>query len=188
MARTAKKPGRSATRRGRSVPWRGVAVAAVAVAAVGALLVFDEPPPGVEFPDQGNRHISALGDPHEDYNSSPPSSGPHLGVVADWGVASDVVPPELFVHNLEDAGVVLAYDCPDGCPDLIDGLTSYVEDNGGRLLLTPYTGISYEGTGHRAAAVAWTRVFYFDDFDATNRSELDLFVGLYEGIDHHVGN
>ena len=63
----APKPKRSYTG-----PIIGVAV----VAAVVALVVLDPPPPGVEFAAQGNFHLSAIDEPHVDYNSSPPSSGP----------------------------------------------------------------------------------------------------------------
>lgn len=184
MARTAKKP--VVQQRRRAVPWRAISILGVVVAAVALILVFDEPAPGVTFEDQGNRHLETVDEAHVAYNSSPPSSGPHLGFIADWGVAPETVPPELFVHNLEDGGVVLTYDCADGCPDLVSELTSFVDERGGRLLLTPYSGIGHDGVSYRAAAVAWGRVFYFDTLDEMTLSELDLFVRLYEGVDHHV--
>jgi hypothetical protein len=165
----------------------GIVVGVVAVLA--ALIAFSPPPPGVEFPDLGNDHLSAVTDPHPPYNSSPPSSGPHFGGLAPWGESQEPVPPELFIHNLEDAGIVLTYDCPEACDDLVDGLREILTDLAGRtIVLTPYTGIvnPTDGKAYRAAAVAWTRVLYFDELTDDMRGEVEAFIGLYEGIDHHL--
>src|SRR5712692_3029473 len=67
--------------------------------------------PGVKMPDQGNRHVQTAADPHEPYNSDPPTSGPHLPYIAPWGVHTRPIPLELQVHNLEDRGVVVQYSC-----------------------------------------------------------------------------
>lgn len=189
MARTSNKsakPAAESSPRKKKTPWGGIITGAVVVLGIGALLVFDEPPPGVEFPSQGNFHLASIDQPHEPYISSPPSSGPHVGFLANWGVHEEPIPEQLFVHNLEDGGVVITYDCPDGCDDLRSGLTALVEDVGGRVVLTPYEGIEHEGVSYRAAAVAWTRVFYFDELTSENESEVRTFIRLYEGIDHHV--
>lgn len=168
---------------------KGILTAIVAVAVVGGVALFialQPPPPGVLFADLGNQHIE-LGDPHAGYNSSPPSSGPHTGGLASWGEASEPIPPEIFIHNIEDAGVILAYDCPQGCDDLLVGLREVLADyEGRRILLMPYTGITdTAGIAHRAAAVAWTRVFYLDNLDGRESRQLRTFINLYEGIDHH---
>ncbi len=168
---------------------KGILTALVAVAGVGGVALFialQPPPPGVLFADLGNQHIT-LGDAHAGYNSAPPSSGPHTGGLANWGEASEPVPAEIFVHNLEDAGVVLAYDCPDGCEALLADLREVLGDFSGRnVLLTPYEGIrDTSGTARRVAAVAWTRVFYLDSLDAREGRQVRTFINLYEGIDHH---
>ncbi|HSJ27724.1 MAG TPA: DUF3105 domain-containing protein [Acidimicrobiia bacterium] len=189
MARTSNKSAKSTpdpSTKKKPTPWGGIITGAVVVLGIGALLAFDQPPPGVEFPSQGNFHLASIDQSHEPYNSSPPSSGPHVGFLANWGVHEDPVPEQLFVHNLEDGGVVITYDCPDGCADLRTGLTELVGDVGGRVVLTPYEGIEHEGVSYRAAAVAWTRVFYFDELTEEDESELRTFIRLYEGIDHHA--
>lgn len=169
----------------REIPWKPFAVVGVIAAAIAAIVIFDPQPPGVSFPNLGNLHIATADQPHTPYNSAPPSSGPHLGVLAEWGVHEDPVPQELFVHNMEDGGVVFTYDCPDGCDDLVGGLSEIVE-GGSRRLLTPYEGIEHDGTGYRAAAAAWTKVFYFDELTDDVRNDLETFIDLYEGVDHHV--
>ncbi|MDH3518229.1 MAG: DUF3105 domain-containing protein [Acidimicrobiia bacterium] len=169
-------------------PGAGSYIALAIVAGIAALLIFSPDTPGQAYEDLGNFHLEDPNQPHDPYNSAPPSSGPHLGVLARWGVHDDVIPPELFVHNLEDGGIVFAYDCSEPCPDIVDGLTSLVEGLGDGVMLTAYPGIiDSDGVAHRAAAVAWTRVLYFDGLDAETLDEVDVFVDLYRGVDHHRG-
>jgi hypothetical protein len=169
----------------RVVPWKGFVVVGVIAVGIAALVFFDPQPPGVGFPSMGNAHIADPSQATAPYNSSPPSSGPHLGVLANWGVHEEPLPVPLFLHNMEDGGVVFTYDCPDGCDDLVAGLTEIVED-GSRRLLTPYTGIEHDGRRYRGAVAAWTKVYYFDELTEDVRNDIETFVGLYEGLDHHV--
>jgi hypothetical protein len=169
----------------RKVPVKGIVVVAVIAVGIAALVAFDPQPPGVSFPSLGNQHIADPAQAVLPYNSSPGSSGPHLGVLANWGVHEEPVPEPLFIHNMEDGGVVFTYDCPEGCPDLVAGLTEIVED-GSRRLLTPYEGIEHEGVEYRGAVAAWTRVYFFDELTDEVRSDIETFAGLYEGLDHHV--
>ncbi len=158
------------------------------VAAAIVVVVIQPPAPGVAFTDQGNHHLATIDEPHVAYNSRPPSSGPHLGGLANWGESDIQLPPEIFVHNLEDGGVVLTYSCGSSCPDLVDGLRQSLEEFQGRnLLMMPYQDIvDPDGVARRAAAVAWGRVFYFDELDEPTRDQLGEFVRTFEGLDHHV--
>ncbi len=81
--------------------------------------------PGQSVPTLGNQHIPSLRAPHAPYNSVPPTSGPHTHDVAQWGVYRQQIPDELQVHNLEDGGVMIQYDC-SGCKDLMKQLESLV--------------------------------------------------------------
>lgn len=81
---------------------------------------------GDEHPDQGRQHIQE-GEQHEPYNSDLPSSGPHYVQPAPWGVYDQEVPPEVFVHNLEHGGIVVAYH-PDLPQDQIDKLKSLFDE------------------------------------------------------------
>jgi hypothetical protein len=134
--------------------------------------------PGVSMPDQGNLHIQTEKDPHEPYNSDPPTSGPHLPYIAPWGVHTEPVARELQVHNLEDGGVVVQYSCPSGCPDLAAGLRAIVDRYPEQVLLAPYPGMK-----HRIALTAWTRIDAFDDLD---EGRIVRFIKAYRGIDHHT--
>lgn len=179
---------RRAAARRKNIYVAGGILAAVAAFAVYVFL--QPPPPGEVYADLGNAHLSSEFESHLPYNSSPPSSGPHLGILASWGEQEAPVRPEIFIHNLEDAGVVLAYDCPDGCDEITEGMRQALNDDftDRNLLMTPYPGIvDSEGVEHLGAVVAWTRVLFFDDWSAETRDQVYEFIRLFEGIDHHVG-
>jgi Protein of unknown function (DUF3105) len=131
--------------------------------------------PGTQFPDQGNRHIATQNDPHEPYNSNPPTSGPHLPYIAPWGVHTRPIPLELQVHNLEDGGVVVQYNCE--CPEVVEKLRAIVQRYDKQVILAPYPGMP-----SRIALTAWTRLQTLDDVD---EKRITRFIDAYRGIDHH---
>lgn len=188
--RTEEAARKAAARRGvarrRTTLLAGSAV--LVLAAVAGIVLLQPPAPGIAFPDQGNLHLEAIDQPHATYNSRPPSSGPHLGALANWGESEVQVPPELYVHNLEDGGVVLAYSCGSDCPDLVEDLRTTLRDfDSRRLVMTPYDDIvDPDGLARRAAAVAWGRVFYFDELNETVQEDLEKFIRTFEGLDHHA--
>lgn len=166
-----------------------VAVILAVVAGLVAWIMLAPAPPGIPYANQGNFHLSDLAEPHAPYNSAPPSSGPHFGGLGPWGVSEEAIPPELYIHNLEDAGVVFVYNCSSECDDFTGSLATLVEDRPEpTLMLTPFDGAiaDPDGTSYRAAAIAWSRVFYFDELTDDVRSEIDDFVNIYHGIDHHA--
>jgi hypothetical protein len=174
---TAIRAGEARARRGGVWWWIG---GAAVVAALGAgILAYRgaETPPGILLPDQGNRHVQTLHEPIPPYNSTPPTSGPHLPYIAPWGIHTEPVPPQLQVHNLEDGGVMVQYSCPDGCPDLVRKLTEIVSGYDQQVILAPYPGMKT-----RIALTAWTRLDAFDDFD---EKRIRRFITAYRGIDHH---
>jgi len=131
--------------------------------------------PGQKFPDQGNLHVQTVSDPHEPYNSTPPTSGPHLPYIAPWGVHTKPIVNELQVHNLEDGGVMVQYNCD--CPDLAEKLAGIVRRYDRYVVLAPYPTMK-----SRIALTAWTRLEALDEFDA---ARIERFIKAYRGIDHH---
>jgi hypothetical protein len=131
--------------------------------------------PGVAMPDQGNLHIATADSPHEPYNSDPPTSGPHLPYIAPWGVHTRPIPPELQVHNLEDGGVLVQYNCE--CPDLVEKLRGIARRYDRQVILAPYPPMK-----SRLALTAWTRIDAFDELD---EKRIVRFIEAYRGIDHH---
>ena len=131
--------------------------------------------PGVQFADQGNLHVPSADTPHVQYNSEPPTSGPHLPYIAPWGVHTRLIVRELQVHNLEDGGVVVQYNCE--CPDLVAKLKAIVDKYDKQVILAPYPGMQ-----HKIALTAWTRL---DTMDELDEGRITRFIEAYRGIDHH---
>lgn len=173
-------------------------IGALIVLAIGIgiylTILADRPIVGEEvFTSQGNYHFAFNTPPPVDYNSTPPSSGPHYENLAAWGVHSDPERYELLIHNLEDGGVIVYYQCPEGCPETVEALRRIVQpylDDDRHVVLAPNDptwmggGLSrHEDMGAKIAIVAWTRVLKLDEVDA---EKINAFIEHYEGKDHHV--
>jgi hypothetical protein len=154
-------------------------VAAIVVAAVVGYFAYRAAAdlPGTRFPDQGHRHLASPADPHPPYNSDPPTSGPHLPYLAPWGIHTRPITPQLQVHNLEDGGVLVQYNCD--CPDLAERLATIVRRYDRFVILAPYPGMK-----SRIALTAWTRLETLEEFD---EARIVRFIEAYRGIDHHGG-
>ena len=91
------------------------------------------------------------------YSANPPASGPHWPMWQEpWQPYPGGLPRERWVHNLEHGGIVLAYNCPDGCDDVDRGADGAVAVDPARpvqraaLLVLPDSAMP-----HRVAAIAW---------------------------------
>ncbi len=71
------------------------------------------PPPGPEFtvPDEGRTHVT---DPVINYQHTPPASGPHYAVPAQYQFNTTEVPEGNWVHSLEHGAIVVLYQCDTG--------------------------------------------------------------------------
>jgi hypothetical protein len=145
------------------------------------------------FTLQGNQHISADAPNSFTYNSIPPSSGPHYENIVDWGIWAQPQPYEFLLHNLEDGGVVIYYQCPEGCPDTVKALEEVVQpylNANRRLILVPNDPtwrdsagvLRHNDMGATIAATAWGKVLKLDTVDT---AKLQTFVDKYEGINNH---
>ncbi len=179
----------------------------IVIQAVFLLLIFGfigwkltRPKTGQSIADLGNDHIQSIDTKHIAYNSTPPTSGPHLGHKAPWGVSDAPIPNELQVHNLEDGGVMVQYWCGDGseliqeteatsteafvpdyqvgCPELVKQLEEIIKKYSERVILAPYPDLPL-----KIALTAWTRI---DTLDAFDEKRIVDFINAYQGIDHHV--
>lgn len=67
---------------------------------------------GINHPSQGGTHIQE-GAKHPAYNSDPPSSGWHYSdanAPTLWGVYTQELQPEIYLHNEEHGGVIITYN------------------------------------------------------------------------------
>lgn len=162
-----------------------------------ALLAAADSLPGKPVPILGNDHIERPDSPHRPYNSNPPTSGPHTPFIARWGIYRGPIPKEVQVHNLEDGGVVLNYNCsrlPKGasCESMRQALEKVAagylsradQEKKGRsesrfehLLLAPYPEMD-----SAIALTAWGRIDKFNEFE---EGRVRRFIEAFIGIDHH---
>lgn len=157
--------------------------------------------PGRAVEILGNEHVPSPSTPHKPYNTSPPTSGPHLQWVAKWGVHKSPILRELQVHNLEDGGVIVQYKCDTPCPDLVAKLEALaaryrekaevdrkamgapsnpnhpMRSKYDHLIVAPYPDME-----HRIALTAWGRIDAFDEYD---EARISSFIEAFIGIDHH---
>lgn len=136
-----------------------------------------QPRPGESVTDIGNQHLTSIDQEHVPYNTSPPTSGPHLNQKAPWGVSNEQIIDELQVHNLEDGGVIMHYD-----PEKIDETTkSYLVSLANRyadkVILEPYANLETP-----IVLTAWGRIDRLEVFDEVR---ITSFIAAYRGIDHH---
>jgi len=158
-------------RRQRTLLWSGVAVVAL-VALVGLILFQgrDTPsagnPPvspaaleagrkaagstGIKtFPNAGRDHLSGNQQPRN-WNSTPPTSGDHLGTPLPPGVYDNDQDMRALVHNMEHGYVVIVYKGIP--PDQVDQLRKFAEArDGSKLVLAPWSGLEKNGV----ALAAW---------------------------------
>ena len=71
--------------------------------------VFTRPLPGEAVPDMGRDHVTDIAGVN--YNSNPPTSGPHFPVWAKRGVYDRFISDGYLIHSLEHGYIILSYDC-----------------------------------------------------------------------------
>ncbi len=174
----------------------GVVIALLIVVAVVMNIRNNQPVVGeTTFPTQGNLHIALGSTSSVPYNSTPPTTGPHYENLAAWGIHRENARYEHLIHNLEDAGVVIYYQCEDGCPELVAELEAVVEPylaDGRHVVLTRNdpnwvvggSATLHQDMGARIALTAWRKLLLMDEVDAET---IRTFIDRYEGIDHHRG-
>ncbi len=62
------------------------------------------------------------------YATNPPSGGNHWPIWANYTQFTTPVPREMYVHDLEHGGIVLTYNCPNGCQDVVAALQMVFAD------------------------------------------------------------
>jgi hypothetical protein len=144
---------------------------------------------------QGNLHVPAGSPSAFAYNSTPPTSGPHYDGMVEWGVSPQPQQYEYLLHNLEDGGVVIYYQCPEVCAETVTALEAIVQpylSTQRKLVvvrndpswLDPNGQPLHKDMGAKIAVTAWGKLLKLDEVDATR---IQAFIAQNEGIDHHSG-
>ena len=115
-----------------------------------------------EEPAASRSHMDACAE--IDYPNYPPSSGDHYGQWAEFRDYDDPVPWGFLVHAMEHGALVLAYNCPSGCPDVLAAFEQVRTrigadprcdgDPASRIILVPDPDLD-----EPIVAVAWERIY-----------------------------
>ena len=170
--------------RWRGYAWKagiGAGVLLLAVLGLRAAGVFEPPPTGVDLnasanqpapgevvgtrvASQGNTHISD--GQRFSYNSTPPTSGSHWQVPAQWGIKDSQEQNERTTHNLEHGGIVIAYSPTLAAEDVtkLKSLARGLMNSSFRkIILEPYQQLS----DAKIAVTAWTWILKLRAYDET---------------------
>jgi len=111
---------------------------------------------GEAYQNQGREHIAVDAD-HIDYNSNPPTSGPHAQEV-DWGIYDEELPDERLIHNIEHGGIWISYkEISDGeLEELKEIAKAYPQ----RIVLTPRSK-----NDDKIALTSWKRLLRLEMVD-----------------------
>ena len=145
-------------------------LAAVAALAAVIWLVYLQPRPGESVSTSGAADHS--GQPAGGYSTSPPTSGPHLPQAPSWGEQRSL-PEASQVHALEHGGVLVQYNCPTPCLELVRNLRSITSRYDRGVILAPYSGMD-----SRIALTSWGQIDLLVDFD---QERIEEFVDKNRG-------
>lgn len=147
--------------------WSGVGIAVLAVIAFFVLQA-TRPALGDSVPIMNSAHIETDTDPGQ-YNSDPPTSGPHYPQEAEAGFYETNIykfPAGYLVHNLEHGYVIFWYNCDlldeAGCAELKSQIRAVMDELGGvKLIAYPWPSLDVP-----LAMTSWGRIQKFETFDA----------------------
>ena len=126
------------------------------------------PRPGQEIPIMTSTHIPVDSDPGE-YNSDPPTSGPHYPDEAQAGfydTNSYQYPAGYLIHNLEHGYIIYWYNCglldEAACTDLKSQIKSVMDEvNNVKVIAYPWDSLDVP-----VAMTSWGRLQKMETFDA----------------------
>ncbi len=116
-----------------------------------------------EYEIQDVTHIAPGGD-HIEYNSNPPSSGPHHAQAPSWGTYKNEMPDEAAVHGLEHGGIWISY--ANISEEELKLLEKFQKDNSGSTILSPR-----EANDSNIILVSWGRVLRLDSVNTIAMQE-----------------
>jgi hypothetical protein len=165
----------------------------IAAVAVGLLMAFrggdNAAASGVDgscvretFPPIGRQHVQSLSSGFQ-YNSFPPTSGPHFGIPAVWNFYDQPVPEIRLVHNLEHGGVVVQYG-PKVPQATVQKLETWYSKDPLGLVVAPLPPVSEikakppAGYENKIFLTAWTHLATCTAFD---EGAFDRFRDDYRG-------
>lgn len=144
---------------------------------IAADVTAPEAPPPVEleatqtFDEMDPVHLEPES-PIPEYNSNPPTSGPHNPSPAPCGIYREPVSDQAYLHSLEHGAVVIQYD-PSLATSVIEEVENAVRSNRGEIILAPRSDNPTPFT-----LAAWTKLLTVDELDSD----------LVDGFEREFGN
>jgi len=146
-----------------------IVVGAIGFIAFGGKNTPKRPQLGTNHKSLGGTHIQE-GAKHPAYNSDPASSGWHYSDASAptaWGVYTQELPPEIFLHNEEHGGVIVTYN-PKLLPaDQLKKLRALFVPPYSMKNFSPSKAIVMPRTEdtHPIEVAAWTVTYNMDSYD-----------------------
>ena len=149
--------------------WGGIGVVVIAIFSI---IIWQGVRPAagesIQIMAGSSQHIPMDSDPGE-YNSDPPTSGPHYGEEARAGFYDSnnyQFPAGYLVHNLEHGYVIFWYNCDlldeTGCADLKEQIKTTMDDLGGtKLIAYPWPSLDAP-----LVMTSWGRLQRLETFDS----------------------
>lgn len=146
---------------------------AIALALAAGLLLAACPQPDSCEARYGIQHVGVTNATHVGTDCSvtpacgngvnPPTGGPHCSFTVACRQYDAAQPRCSWIHNLEHGHAVLAYNCPEGCPEVVAALgqlwnESPIGSGAHRALVTPDPLLP-----RRVAAVVWGWSYVADE-------------------------
>jgi hypothetical protein len=129
------------------------------------------PMPGEIIPIQGSAHIP-VGQPHDPYNSDPPTSGPHYDTPVEAGFYNEAPQDEYLVHNLEHGHIIIWYNCSSLSDADCTALQNKIRDVMGRAGVSSITrtlkleAVPRPSMDNLVTLTSWGHLQRLDTFDA----------------------
>ena len=143
-----------------------IMVAGISVLGFFAFKASSKPLLGEVISDLGRDHI-ATDSKKPEYNSNPPTSGPHFATPASWGVYDKELPDQPIIHNLEHGGVWITFNS-DLEKEVIEKLKEIASSYKSKVIMTPRAA-----NDSKIALASWERLLKLDSY---NEEEIKDFV------------
>lgn len=187
LAKLTSSQAKQASRAFASAPAALAALAALAVAALAGCGDDLRPPggpvgtcDGAVFEIEGEPGLHVPPDQAISWSTNPPATGKHYPAWAGWYRTYPQLARGYWMHNAEHGGVILLYNCPDGCDEDVAALVAVAaarpQDSScaapirNRILIAPDPKLP---AGTKIAAVAWNAYYTAACVDA---AALDEFI------------
>ena len=124
-------------------------------------------------PEMASPHLGP-GQTFTQYNTNPPTSGPHFEGHPEQKISGQPVPKEIQVHVLEHGGIMIQYNCKN-CDDLIVKLGEIAKQYKD-VYLAPYPDMDAT-----IALTAWGKLAKFKEYD---EKAIVKFIKINLGTNH----